>query len=114
MVCNLGLLVEPRTDGETLSPRLFIPGDEVKGEVVLILTEDENIDTILIDLKGKCKTKIVIGGDRNKQTHRVRTTGFLKFFVLLSRNTPSSSYALLTHPTGAHFTHSALFTPKTP
>ena len=38
----------------------------------------------------------------------VRATRFLKFFVLLSWNTRSSSYAPLSYPTGAHFTHSAL------
>ena len=43
----------------------------------------------------------------------VWTPGFLKLFVTSPEILLSSSYALLIHPTGAAFTHSAPFTPKT-
>jgi hypothetical protein len=70
MVYSLRVFVEQRSDGEKLQPRLFIPGDRVVGKVVLTLTEDETVENIIIDLKGKCKTKIVRGSGQNRHTHR--------------------------------------------
>jgi Arrestin (or S-antigen), N-terminal domain len=71
MVYNLRIHVDPQVQGTQTQPRLFIPGDRVSGKVVLTQQEDEKIENIFIELKGKWKTKIVHhGGQNNTQTHR--------------------------------------------
>lgn len=77
MAYSLKVFVEQRPDGQNLQPRLFIPGDRVSGKVVLKLTGDENIENIFIDLKGKCKTKIVTGTGQTRRVHRYE----LEFFT---------------------------------
>ncbi|KAE9376618.1 hypothetical protein N431DRAFT_400868 [Stipitochalara longipes BDJ] len=78
MVYSLRVFVEQPANGEKLLPRLFMPGDRVTGKVVLTLTEDENIDNIFIDFKGKCRTKIVTGSGQNRNAHRYERVFFHK------------------------------------
>jgi hypothetical protein len=81
MVYNLRVVVE-RTDGDKISPRLFIPGDRVAGKVVLTLTEDENVESVVIDFKGKCQTKIVTDNGQNRRTYTYECVFFAQQRVL--------------------------------
>ena len=81
MVYNLRVVVEQRA-GDKKSPQLFIPGDMVAGKVVLKLDEDENVEYVVIDFKGKCRNTIVTGTGQNRRTHKYERVFFAQQRVL--------------------------------